>query len=695
MPKRPTPSEVRRRITRSSPRPGREDPQSILRGKRITATSSVAAGAAFLALNSQAAHAEIADDISALQESLSDFQSRSSYQRIAADISQLDHDLQHALNILESARAKGYAYQSDLEDIAYKAMDRWQSIRNQVEDKVQSQAKLMHKNASGLNNYLKRLNANIHNPKTAHSILQTTETHVNDLLLKLQATERTLQDNYRDIQSQVYQLNSRLADIHWVLDQSSEAEFELARGEDMVMGVPARWDKEGKDDPEGVLYLTNQRLIFERKEKIATKKVLFITTSSELVQELMIDQLLKNVKDVKAINKGLFGHQDFLEVEFTEHKFGSINFHIDGQNSDDWKNLIEKAKTGAIEAERASGAGLSFSDLTGPLTDADLVSIQNEVNQLQKEMMLDDVQNELTELENEVRSLERRLKKLRARGYAVEKNLEADVAILSTQWDRIKQRAESILTYQLDLLKDQMTVIQTNLSTLMSKSNHLSAARSDYVQLKSAIASAEAQLDTAEVSVLDQFDEYADEIDSLSAHFDWVDWMLDALSTASFQLLATESGVAAVEAVWERPGLEPENGILYLTDQRLLWEDRVGDFELKINVHVRQIGGVKEDAIGQNEQEVLLVKFDDANVPVSEGKFGFSVPVVEEWIKMIGRARAGDFTKDRAIELSEKDLESIRNAPQQCQNCGAAFTAPILRGQVEIICEYCGVVTRI
>jgi DNA-directed RNA polymerase subunit RPC12/RpoP len=40
-------------------------------------------------------------------------------------------------------------------------------------------------------------------------------------------------------------------------------------------------------------------------------------------------------------------------------------------------------------------------------------------------------------------------------------------------------------------------------------------------------------------------------------------------------------------------------------------------------------------------------------------------------------------------------LERIRNAPQQCTKCGAAITDPILRGQTEIPCEYCGNVMRI
>jgi hypothetical protein len=213
--------------------------------------------------------------------------------------------------------------------------------------------------------------------------------------------------------------------------------------------------------------------------------------------------------------------------------------------------------------------------------------------------------------------------------------------------------------------------------------------------LKSSIASAEAQAEAAEDTVLDLYDEYADEVDSLSTHLDWVDWMLDALSTASFQLLATESGVAATEAVWERPGLEPENGILFLTDQRLLWEDRVGEFELKIEVPVQQVGEAKEISDEEAEFDVIAISFDSSDAPVSKAQFQLALPVAEEWLQMIGRAKSGDYVSDRAVEIDDAEIERVRNAPEQCPNCGAAITSPVLRGQNEITCEYCGVVTRI
>lgn len=75
--------------------------------------------------------------------------------------------------------------------------------------------------------------------------------------------------------------------------------------------------------------------------------------------------------------------------------------------------------------------------------------------------------------------------------------------------------------------------------------------------------------------------------------------------------------------------------------------------------------------------------------------FRLTQPVVDDWLLMVGRARSGEYVQARAIPVDDAELERVRSAPQQCANCGAAFTAPILRGQTELVCEYCGLVTRI
>lgn len=654
---------------------------------------AVTAGVVSLALNASAAHPTISSQAASLQYSLQDLQNRSSFSNIQTEIASLDNSLNSAVQLLESAREKGYVYQKDLEDIAYQALDQWQAAKQQAMNAIHLQAQTFQGRLTPLGPAVGRLNGVLSNPTVATPLISSTHTQVNVLLSELSQAEYSIQNSYAPVQSAVSTLNSRLSPIHWALGQLAEAKFKLDGGEDMAGAVKARWDQVGDDDPEGILYLTNRRLIFERKEKVATKKVLFVTVSSQLVQEVLVDQAVKNIQSVQAQNKGLFGHQDFIEVQFSDAKLGKVPFHLDGQEAKEWAKWIDAARNGTIDDDRQSGSGLKLSDLTGPLTAADVMALQSEINTLQEGVMLRPVLEELTRIENELGELERKLTALRNRGYAIEKRLESDIEVLKVQWERIKSNAQKTVDQQTAMLSEQMKTLMHSQAQLTGMMGNLAAARPVFMQIKSSLASIEAQADAAQSTVLAQYDDYADEVESLSAHLDWVEWMLSALDTATFRLLATESGVAAVEALWERPGLEPENGILFLTDQRVLWEDRVGDFELKFETPIADVTNfqITEDTEARQWLWFNLKSGD----PYPEVRFNPATQVGDDWLDMMRRAQTGAYKDDRATPIDNAELERIRNAPAQCPTCGAGLTAPILRGQAEIHCEYCSAVVRI
>jgi hypothetical protein len=667
---------------------------NVARSRQGGAAMAGAAAMGALVLNVANAHADISSEVSSLQWDLDKLKETSALTEVHSDTVNLDSALNNALDLLESARDKGYRFQSDLEDIAFQAMSQWEAVRPKILKTVERQSRDLQNRLGPLSSQVTRLNAILSNPSAAAPVLRSTHSMVNDLLREAERVQRDLENQYSQTESQAHELNRRLTQVHWALDQQAEAKFDMENGENLVMAVPARWDQEGKDDPEGVLYLTDKHLVFERKEKVATKKVLFITTASEMVQEVLISQPFNGIAAYKASNKGLFGHQDYLEVQFGDPQLGAVSFHLDGQDSTYWMSLLEAVQTGKIEGQRTAGSGLSIRDLSRPLNQSDIVALQNDVNELQNDAMLKGVREDLAQLENDVRSLERNLAAARAQGYALERNLEADVAILAAQWQRVRGNAESVLEQQTRLLGERMRSIQASLSRLAGMSGNLAAARPLYIQIKSASASLEAQADAAESTVLTQYDTYADEAESLTAHLEWIGWMLQAISTASFRLLATESGVAATEALWSAPGMEPENGILFLTDQRILWEDRVGTYELKVDVPLQQITDIKKESEPEADHESLAFAFA-SGTPMAAAQFQLALPVADSWLQMIGRARSGDYAQDRAVALDESDLERVRNAPRQCPNCGAALTTPILRGQNEITCEYCSVITRI
>jgi len=130
-------------------------------------------------------------------------------------------------------------------------------------------------------------------------------------------------------------------------------------------------------------------------------------------------------------------------------------------------------------------------------------------------------------------------------------------------------------------------------------------------------------------------------------------------------------GGGRLRPAWPRA----ENGILFLTDQRVIWEDRVGEFELKLNVPLQQVTDVQKAISEDGTQEFLDFTFG-SGAPYPNARFQLGAPVADGWLKMVGRARSGGYADDRAIEIPPEELERIRNARSSVRS--AARDSPIL-----------------
>jgi hypothetical protein len=248
-----------------------------------------------------------------------------------------------------------------LDDTIYRATDQWQVAREKALDMIPKQVPVMQNNLAPLQNQLQQVNATLTNSVLARPLIARTQSQINNLLSTVSQIESNISSSIRKLST--FPAGS-LSIIHWAPTQLDDATLNSpwATGD----GGKGRWDQEGDDDPEGILYLTDKRLVFERKEKVATKKVLFVTVSSQMVHEVMIDQPLGGLQGATAQNKGLFGHHDFIEVQFSDPKLKLVSFHLDGQDSKQWAQWIDDARLNRLEDDRAAGSGLSYTDLTGP-----------------------------------------------------------------------------------------------------------------------------------------------------------------------------------------------------------------------------------------------------------------------------------------------------------------------------------------
>jgi hypothetical protein len=284
---------------------------------------------------------EVQDQLGELQQSLS-----------LATVQDDMEEIHSALTLLpaeiENLRNRGYAFRSFLERKVEVLADQWEDASRQIAREVPRLTRELQREADEAERALHRAMAGgTVEISRAASVVEGLEHRVDGARSTVRAMYETLQKNVNQTQSQVEQ-------ITWLLDQLDQASFQLHPAEDPVAACKAQFMETKKEGPEGVLYLTDERLIFEQKEKKATKKVLFIATEKETVQELIFSVPIGQIERIESRQKGFLGRKEMMGVLFTpEAVLDEALLRLRGADNEDWAQLIGRVKSGEIAKERS------------------------------------------------------------------------------------------------------------------------------------------------------------------------------------------------------------------------------------------------------------------------------------------------------------------------------------------------------
>ena len=298
---------------------------------------------------------QLASDLSALQSRIDSLQKgvRLTNTRDAVE------DLQTTVNNLSQRvtglRTRGYVFGKDMESRSVGFVSQWGSINPSITAAINQQAANLELALRPLEAQVTQLTAQINSPAT-RSLAEKLQNDVSTLENNVSAAEQEIGGMYDAFSDEVHALTAQIEKADWTLKQLAEASFQLIATEAGVMAVKAVWVKAGKEqkgDPEGVLYLTDQRLIFEQKEEVATKKVLFIATEKEKVQKLELETPVVLIESVTTSKQGLMKNEDHIELRFASGApVITAHFHI-WQPCEEWQALINRAKSRDFDNDRA------------------------------------------------------------------------------------------------------------------------------------------------------------------------------------------------------------------------------------------------------------------------------------------------------------------------------------------------------
>jgi hypothetical protein len=249
-------------------------------------------------------------------------------------------------------RARGYLHSEQLEDRLEALETRWDNVRPRVETTLQQ-------HISRLDKQIDEAERQVHSLRPVDASLRITESVLKSLEQRIGAAETAVSNLYTGMESDLYAIQSDLNRVTAMMDDLGQSKaIQLRLTEGPLLAVKAQWQQSGDDGPEGVIFLTDQRLFFEQREEIVTKKRLGIfKAESEMIQELRLEIEVADIDSVEDKEEGGFlgmGKDDILELGLSANApLARARFHLKGQDSADWAAMIKRIQTGEIDGDRA------------------------------------------------------------------------------------------------------------------------------------------------------------------------------------------------------------------------------------------------------------------------------------------------------------------------------------------------------
>ncbi|MBK8020174.1 MAG: hypothetical protein IPK19_01820 [Chloroflexi bacterium] len=349
-----------------------------------------------------------------------------------------------------------------------------------------------------------------------------------------------------------------------------------------------------------------------------------------------------------------------------------------------------------------------MSDAASPAT-ARLSTLRLEFETVFRDATLHDLANEISELTRKVTSLPADIERIRSRGYVFAAYLEQKSGVLSHRWEESRRDAQRIVDTEAFRLRDDTERLRKAVERAETLSLKPGALERELPDLDNELRLVKGMLTDAQNRVRALYSTLSTDTNQTMAQIQNITWVLDERDEASFPFLAEEGVFLAAKAEWQASGRgkDDPDGILILTDQRLIFEQKettgkkLGLFggkktqELEWAIPLHQVESVKAENKGLFGGKDLLHFVFAAGAPLAEATVEVKGGVqCKFWAAQIERMTSGDVNDERAIPADPEVVEALRSAPAACPACGGTLPQ-LVANQRQIDCDYCGHVIRI
>ncbi|MBI4788439.1 MAG: hypothetical protein HY782_15515 [Chloroflexi bacterium] len=345
-------------------------------------------------------------------------------------------------------------------------------------------------------------------------------------------------------------------------------------------------------------------------------------------------------------------------------------------------------------------------------TPADLAREANEAAQkdltdLRELASMSSLADSIADLDTLLAHLGGDIAELRTQGYVFKSYLEKKTAVLTDQWREAKPAAQSnmqAVSYDLCREVDALDAEFRNIQGWLTTNPAWACEQLETFKRAVDLAASKARNEQSKIRAL--FENTAQNAGQTKSQAQDARNCLQTVAEASFKLYPNEDPVAAVKAQWLQDGKNGPKGILYVTDARLLFEQREDVAKEKVLFITTKKERVQKLLIDvpigaaekttESESGALLWHKELLDISFAEGQRVRRAQFkLEEdsatWAALLNRVVSGDIDKER-VTPKAMPATPAKPAPTKCSTCSANLDTPILKGMQSIKCPYCGTV---
>ncbi len=283
-----------------------------------------------------------------LTQTVQDLQAQTELGALTDEVKRLDSLCAHLTETLQrQVAARQYAFLAPLQAQVQQATTRWGALEPELLSVLQPVAPKLKQAAQSLGEQLNQAAIRIHSDADFQRLSTLLDANAKTLSSYLEETEQAFRARYETFEQALQELDAYLTDVSWALEQVQEAELTLESGESVFIACKAEW-VDGRNNPEGVLYLTNQRLFFEQKE---TKGKFLGLFGGKQVQDALWSVTLAQITGMDSQRKGIIGGKAMLTLSLSNASHAELELEIKGGfGNERLADLIQRVRAGEYNA---------------------------------------------------------------------------------------------------------------------------------------------------------------------------------------------------------------------------------------------------------------------------------------------------------------------------------------------------------